>query len=59
MRWSSRKLWITIGSAILSTALLAVGLISDGVWQVVFLGTVGVYITSQAGVDGVEKYKSA
>ncbi len=57
MRWTSRKLWITGVSALIATALLMAGFITEGVWQTVFLGTIGVYIVSQAGVDGVGALK--
>ena len=41
----------------MATGLLMGGFITEGVWQNVFLGTIGVYIVSQAGVDGVGALK--
>lgn len=54
-RYASRKFLVTLLSLASTTWLVSIGAITPVVYQVVVLGTVGVYITGNVGQKWVEK----
>ena len=57
MKLKSRKLWLAVGTGLVTSALVYLGSISAAEWKTVVMGTVGAYMLAQGATDAAEKYR--